>query len=413
MTQDRDVLSLVFVGAGDITFGNTQVTWNHSARIESILGRARLRVLALIDPSVQRVEHVLEQKANSEYAECYADTRRFADLHEAEPFLQGQQVDLVLCAAPPYFRGTTLEGRNLEQHVTRACGGRPVMFTEKPIAMTRPDEPQRLCGWLREHGAVIGVGYMMRYLKVVQKAMAIIREKQLQVMMVTARYNNAYKLTTHGSWFRKSDQGGPMIEQATHFCDLLRYIAGDVDLDTVQVNTVEHDEPAGKIVPLYFDDSGFETEDRIPLCTAATWKHESGTVASLTHAIALHGVHYSDEICIIADGYQMRIHNVYKDPVLYVRSPASDTVEQIFNYPGDDMFRNEMWAVLSAAAKKTGKAPIPVLDEDQGLYSDEFLTSYEDACKTFELTWRLRDASDESAIQNRARRLSKKTQSAQ
>lgn len=401
------MLNLVFVGAGDITFGNTQVTWNHSARIQSILGVARLKVLALIDPNSKRVSEVLEQKANSEYAACYSETKHFANLQEAAEFLQSQQVDLVLCAAPPYFRGTTMEGRDLEMQVVRMCGSRPVVFTEKPIAMTRPDEPEKLCTWFRDNEVVIGVGYMMRYLKVVQKAMSIIRQKKLQIMMLTARYNNAYKLTTHGSWFRKSDQGGPMIEQATHFCDLLRYIAGDVDLETVQVNTVEHDEPAGKIVPLYFDDSGFQTEDRIPLCTAATWKHESGTVSSLTHAIALHGVHYSDEICIIADGYQMRIHNVYKDPVLYVRSPASDTVEQVFNYPGDDMFKNEMWAVLSAAAKKTGKAPLEVLDEDQGLYCDEFLTSYEDACKTFELTWRLRDVSDESAIHNRKRRLNK------
>ncbi len=81
---------------------------------------------------------------------------------------------------------------------------------------------------------------------------------------------------------------GPIIEQATHFCelpsyhctivilsaeigDLARYFGGDVDLGTVSARTVEWHERPGKLSRLPIDESLVAPENRIPRATSAIW----------------------------------------------------------------------------------------------------------------------------------------------
>lgn len=40
------------------------------------------------------------------------------------------------------------------------------------------------------------------------------------------------------SWWMKSRDCGPVVEQATHFVDLSRYFGGEVDLDSVQAHAL-------------------------------------------------------------------------------------------------------------------------------------------------------------------------------
>lgn len=48
-------------------------------------------------------------------------------------------------------------------------------------------------------------------------------------------------------------------------------------------------------------------------------KYDSGAIGSLNHIIALHGITYSNEIDVVADGYQMRLVDLYNEPKLFVR----------------------------------------------------------------------------------------------
>ncbi|KAK9447021.1 putative oxidoreductase C terminal-domain-containing protein [Limtongia smithiae] len=383
-------LNVLYIGAGNITFGNDNVLWNHSLRVERLLG-SHLRVVAIIDPDPVRVAHVLAQKAGSPAADAYSSTKHFANLDEGLPFLLTAEIDLFILGVPPLFRGTELPGRDLELQILKHFGTKPTIFMEKPVSATRPEAPLGVAKILTDAGMAIGVGYMMRYLKVVQKAMQIIRENKLTVTCVVLRYANAYQKVRKVDWWTKSQQGGPIIEQATHFCDLARYIGGDVVMDSVKASALEHDEPAGKLAHQAIDESKIPPYDRIPRASAAIWKYDSGAIGSLVHVVALHGIRFSNEIAIYADGYQFRLRELYTVPTLYVRGPESDTEESVFTYPDDDPFLNELYTFISVAARRSGKN-IPL--DDAALASPEILTSYDDACKTFALTWKIRDESE-------------------
>lgn len=112
---------------------------------------------------------------------------------------------------------------------------------------------------------------MLRYLKAVQMAKQVIQENQLTVMSIGARYTCAYQKIRKFDWWDKSKLCGPIVEQATHFCDLCRYLGGEVELDTVQAIALEHDEKAGKLNRQAIDESPIPKEQRIPRATTSFW----------------------------------------------------------------------------------------------------------------------------------------------
>jgi hypothetical protein len=79
------------------------------------------------------------------------------------------------------------------------------------------------------------------------------------------------------AWWNKSISCGPVVEQATHFIDLVRFIAGkdnDVVESSIQATSVEHDEEVGSLSKIGFDESAIEAVNRIPRVTSAFWKHK-------------------------------------------------------------------------------------------------------------------------------------------
>ncbi|OAL24954.1 hypothetical protein AYO20_10557 [Fonsecaea nubica] len=391
---------VLFIGAGNITFGNDNVLWNHSLRIEAYLG-ARLDVVGIIDPSAERVKQVLSQKSTSAAATCYAHTKHFLTLQEAQEKLAQMKIhpDLMLLATPPHFRGTMQHGRDLEVQVVSAFGSALALFVEKPVSTARPLEVWSVAKILQQSGNKVAVGYMLRYLKVVQKAMSILHDNNVKVMAVNARYSMAYSKVRKTDWWNKAKQCGPIVEQATHFCDLCRYLGGEVDLATVRACALEHYEPAGQLSSMLVDESQIPTDERIPRVTAAFWKYQGGAVGSLMHIVALHGIRYSNEIVVAGDGFQLRLVDLYSAPTLYVRTPISEQ-EESFTFINDDPFYSEFAGLLGSL----GAVPCPeavknARSEEQGFFapSDGILSSYEDACKTYEFTWRIRDESEKSS----------------
>ncbi|KAI1359001.1 putative oxidoreductase C terminal-domain-containing protein [Xylaria arbuscula] len=377
---------VVFVGAGNITFGNDNVKWNHSLRVERCLGAA-LEVVAVVDPSVERVQQVLEQKKSSAAASCYSHASHYTTLNEAAERLKSRGIRprLIILGVPPQFRGTILPGRNLEQQVIAAFGSEPSIFCEKPVSTALPYKSLPVVDLLHEAGNKISVGYMLRYLQVVQKAKEIIERDNLQVMSIFARYTCAYSKIRKSDWWDKSKQCGPIVEQGTHFCDLMRYLGGDVELDTVFAYALEHYEPAGKLSHMAVDESLIPEEKRIPRATSAIWKFTNGAIGSLTHLVALHDIKYSNEIVVTADGYQLRLTDLYSTPALHVHTPVSE--EEITTIvTDDDPFLAEFAALLGLDTTK----PLEPAKTN-------ILSSYEDAYKTYELTWKIRTASEKSS----------------
>lgn len=176
---------------------------------------------------------------------------------------------------------------------------------------------------------------------------------------------------------------GPVIEQGTHFCDLSRYFGGDVDMDSIDARAVEWYEAPGQLSKIPIDESKIPEEERIPRLTSAIWKYTNGAVGTFQHAVSLQGDQYFCELEVWADGYLMRLTDPYNNPTLFVRRPGAD-VEERHHYTDDDPFFSEISTFIDAI--EDGPEP-------------NILSSFEDAAKSYELTWAIRLASEANKAQ--------------
>ncbi|KAJ7774767.1 putative oxidoreductase C terminal-domain-containing protein [Mycena metata] len=381
-----DDFNVLFIGAGNIMFGSDEGPWNHSFRFEHKLGR-RLKVVALIDPAIERATAVLQKKCDSFVVSAYQDTRVFKTLEDfVKNMSPRDRPRAVIVGSPPMFRGTLSPGRDIEMQILKFFPG-VAMFIEKPIA-TGPhheiDDAFTIAKTIQDSRTVCSVGYMLRYLKAVQMMKQIIEENNLTVMATVARYACAYEAIAKPDWWDKSKSAGPVIEQGTHFCDLSRYFGGEVDISTVSAHSLEWNENAGQLSKMTIDESKIAPDNRIPRVTAATWKYDSGAVGSFTHVVALQGTNYSCELEVYADGYSLKLVNPYVQPTLYIRKPGDDH-EQTFRFPDDDPFFSEVSNLIDV-----------IEDIEDDPEAAQILSTYEDAVRTYELTWAIREASERS-----------------
>ena len=159
---------VVIVGAGNINFGSDEGPWNHSFRLEHKLG-PRLKVVALIDPDAERARRVLKTKCQSFVLSAYKDTVVYPTFKDYMASVCAETYPhAVWVGSPPAFRGGTEPGRNLEQLLTAGLPNVP-LFIEKPVSTGAVDQTFEVAKMLEQNGSLVSVGYMLRYLKVVQK----------------------------------------------------------------------------------------------------------------------------------------------------------------------------------------------------------------------------------------------------
>lgn len=241
-------VTVLFVGASAINFGSGEGKWNHSDRIELKLGD-RLQVLGIVDPDAMRANTVLKAKSTSPAARAYANAAVYSSLPDATAGLAASPPDIVILGTPPAFRGTRNPscGLNSEEQITTAFPATS-LFVEKPLS-TGPVSGVLDVAQLLEarKSNLVSVGYMLRYSAAAQKMKQIIDDNGLVVMATSARYIMSYEFATKMSWWYKSMDAGPIVEQATHLCDLSRYFGGDVDLESIFAHSVEWYEKPGKL----------------------------------------------------------------------------------------------------------------------------------------------------------------------
>ena len=194
------------------------------------------------------------------------------------------------------------------------------IFVEKPVSVIPPEQFSSYVETVeevqRENGLVLSVGYMFRYHPAIQQMKSILEKYGRPVMGINARYNCAYSEMDHPFWWDKTKSGGPIVEQATHFCDLMRYIGGEVKLETISALAVpasnNKDDPGYlSAVKIVNKEDTLEKERRIPRMTTAHWLFCSGAVGNLTHAVSLHGPKYEAAIEVWADGLRMALEEPY------------------------------------------------------------------------------------------------------
>ncbi|GAA6000826.1 Gfo/Idh/MocA family oxidoreductase [Rhodotorula paludigena] len=389
--------NLVFVGAGNINFGSDEGPWDHSFRLENRLG-PRLKVVAIIDPAEEVAKRRLDVKRSSFVEMAYRNTRICPSLDDfVSTMKDDERPHAFIVGSPAAFRGSTQQGRDFELQVLKHFPkNTPAMFIEKPLSTDSVERALDVAKQLVASGAVVSVGYFLRYLRVVQKMRQIIEDNELEVMATNARYYCSYANIAKPAWWMKSKDCGPIVEQGTHFVDLSRYFGGDVDMDSVQAQALEWDEPAGQLSKVPVDENAIAEEDRIPRVTTASWKYENGGVGTLTHALTLQGYKYNCELEVIADGWLLRLIDPYNAPELRVRSPDGDD-EHVYKFGDDDPYAGELNLFLDQvpAAAPAGAADDSALaDDDEDPTASQILSSYEDASKTYALTWKIRDVSE-------------------
>lgn len=189
----------------------------------------RLKVVALIDPAIERAQSVLQKKCESFVVSAYKDTRIYKSLDDfIKHMTPRERPRAIIIGSPPMFRGSTAPGRNVEMQILEHFPG-VALFIEKPVA-TGPvselqdlrsvaqmiDKSRTVCsvGWVFEAGFRVAymhlmdsrnrTRYMLRYLKAVQMMKQIIEEKNLKVMCTVARYACAYEKIAKPDWWDKS-----------------------------------------------------------------------------------------------------------------------------------------------------------------------------------------------------------------
>lgn len=268
--------------------GSPEGPWNHSARLEQIFhsSTTSLQFVALVDPDVGRAaERIRAKQGSSEnhIQSAWKSTRVCPSIVEAASLLAEtgcKQVNLVILGCPPHFRGTMQLGKRADVEMLDCFPNAKAFLVEKPVAAINPflaDDCDRVASRFEAASGWTSVGYMLRYNKAILKIREILAENSLTPTCINARYFMAYEYARKLDWWNKSRSCGPVVEQATHFIDLVRFVAGDDNdalLDTVRATTVNHTESVGSLSKLGFDESAIPAQERVPRVTSAFWKHE-------------------------------------------------------------------------------------------------------------------------------------------
>jgi len=373
-----DSLKVAFIGAGQVNFGGGEGPWDHASRLEVISKHIPITVVGIADPFVRRAEQILAiRREKEDCRSLWKDVQIFEDYVE---MLNVVKPEAVFIGTPPLFHGSTFSPRDIELQ----CVRRNIhMFIEKPISCAGIEDVQQVRDMLSqavdETDLVISVGYMFRYSKIIQKMKDIIQQYG-PPKAFNARYICAYSNIAKTEWWDSDKCGGPIVEQGTHFCDLARYLVGEVDINSIRAICVRDQDPIVghlSMIPDTVKEETIPPERRVPRVTSAFWQFESGAIGSLMHGVVLHGNKYENELEVWGDGYRLVLVDPYNECKLSVRLPGSETVQD-FTFDNDDYYLSEDLVFIQSVITKN---------------TTSILSTYEDSFRTYQMTVKIREAS--------------------
>jgi len=366
--EETSILKIAFIGAGGVNFGGLDpgAPWDHASRLEELSKTIPLEVVGISDPNMTRLEFVLKDR-QSKNLELWTNTQIFTDVRT---MLDTAKPTAVFIGLPPFVHG----------EIEEMCAERGIhMFVEKPISCNAPDFVENL----RENfnsrpGLIVSVGYMLRYHKAIDFIKNFLAEKNIRPASICARYNSAYTSMPKPGFWDARLSGGPIIEQGTHFCDLVRYFGGEIDLDTVSSVCVGPASAMGKLSAIPPGcDVGLPEEHRIARATSSLFKFENGAVGILQHAIIMKGERYFTEVELWCDGYVIRLVDPYSSTDCCVEIHDSSDKPQVYKFP-DDPYLTEDKVFLEAIQSRD---------------TTKIRSSYSDAVETYKLSYQIQKGS--------------------
>jgi len=178
--------------------------WAGTTHLRYLKTREDVRIVALCDSNPER-RRTCEDEFEGKTYESF------------EPMLADGELDAVWVCTPSAIRRDPLV----------ACADlRIPVFCEKPAEL-RLDYAYEIECELASRGARVQMGYVFRCMPLVREASKAIADDRIH--LIQSLYCCPVSLTKElAPWFYdKSQSGGPLIDQATHNLDLLRYLFGE------------------------------------------------------------------------------------------------------------------------------------------------------------------------------------------
>lgn len=234
--KSSDELALAIIGAGSIGT-------RHLSNLEFI---GKNRVVAVCDADDGQASKMAARAGSRVYASV-------DEMFDAE-----RSLDAVLICVPPGIRRQVFE---------RAAERNVAVFCEKPPADSL-EHAADVARIVRDSGIVCMAGFNQRYLPVIDRLRERVADRQIS--MVLSTYLSWFAPGGPRSWFYvKEKSGGPLLDQAIHSIDLMRFIAGDIESVHTLGNNVAR--PKGP---------GFTVEDS----TVSTLRFVSGAIGYHVHS---------------------------------------------------------------------------------------------------------------------------------
>eukprot|EP01087_Luapelamoeba_hula_P015916 TRINITY_DN4822_c0_g2_i1.p1 TRINITY_DN4822_c0_g2~~TRINITY_DN4822_c0_g2_i1.p1 ORF type:complete len:444 (+),score=104.61 TRINITY_DN4822_c0_g2_i1:98-1429(+) len=430
-------LRVAFIGAGEVNFGSetVYVPWSHARRLHTLAdqvaaagkdggsgdggvqGVSEIVAVGVADVNLARAQDACD-KWRAKAPALFKDVKGYDNYIQ---MLKDTQPNAVIIGLPPFAHGgSDASGRPgceewQKANVELVCARMGVhMLVEKPLSCFALDEVSKVESEVSQlaadKGLIVSVAYMFRYLKAVEKMREILaaegqrkrtaaglgegteREKLDSVIAaVLLRYNSAYAAIQKSMWWDMRLSGGPIVEQCTHFVDIARHFAGEIDNSTLTALSIPPPTDDSPLSLSYLEnvpvdvvsgkpvEQGLSFEHRIPRATTAQWKFKSGAVCSLTHANLMHGAEYETAIEIWSDNLRLLLSDPYQTCKLSVSRKGKE--QEVFEFGSDDPYYNELRVFLTAVATRNA-----------GIVR----SSYGDAYKTYATTWAIRLSSEKN-----------------
>jgi predicted dehydrogenase len=301
----------------------------------------------VVDPNVELATKRIQVMQKGPQGDKWASAKAFKT--SKEMLASPEKPQAAFIGVPPMYHGSIDDPKaDIELQLAKAGIH---LFVEKPLSVKSAEEVGRLAEELarqqREHGLVIAVGYMLRYSPVVQAARKLLQEYNAKPASIMARYACAYSTIKKRDWWDTSICGGPIVEQATHFVDLLRYFGGEVAEESIKAVAVGPSLPLSDMPAAPDAEHTVPEDKRINRVTTSIFRFKEGGVGTLTHTVLLHEAAYHTAFEIMADGLHMLIEDPYDQASLTVRRPHSGKYEKV-DLESEDMYKPQARAFVEA-----------------------------------------------------------------
>lgn len=193
MPEQQKQRGIAVIGCGDMG----------SRHVQQWADRPDARVLAVYDPLPERAARAAEATGATAYP-------------TAEAAILADGVEIVSVCTPVTFHA--------EHAVFAARHGRHVL-SEKPIALTR-EQAEAMVAAARDAAVQLAVSYQYR---------ALARNRKLREMVAAGefggplfvRYTDLREVRPKLAMHRRSLNGGPLVDMAGHYFDLMRFFTGE------------------------------------------------------------------------------------------------------------------------------------------------------------------------------------------